>query len=111
MTDETTKGVLTIPGGIRYEGELRKGLPHGAGVMTIPKVGKYEGQFRKGLFHGPGVFASATGSGWHYAGWWRQGEPHGPGELEGYIPWNDSHVHMRWDAPWFSKGCRAMRNA
>ena len=103
----TTKEHLALPNVCAYEGELRKGLPHGLGVMVIPKVGKYEGQFRKGLFHGPGVFTAAKG--WRFAGWWRRGVPHGPGAfLDGganYAGANETFNAAKW--PWYSGGVTA----
>ena len=48
------KGVLTLRGGARYEGELLDGKPHGQGVLSLPDGICCGGEWRDGLQHGQG---------------------------------------------------------
>ena len=44
--------VLTLPGGVRYKGEIYVDVPHGKGVMTLPDGRRFDGWFDNGLFTG-----------------------------------------------------------
>ena len=46
---------MTPPDGVRFEGELRDGLPHGQGVCTWPDGESCEAEWREGKLHGQGV--------------------------------------------------------
>ena len=46
--EEQARGVHTFPGGLRYEGALKDGLPHGHGTMTYPDGLRLATEFRGG---------------------------------------------------------------
>ena len=56
---------------IRYEGELRYGVPNGHGIDTAPNGERYEGAFRDGKRHGRGVLT--WGDGERYEGGFHEG--------------------------------------
>ena len=83
--DFTVSGILKLPNGDEYEGEIREGVMHGQGVLrladgTIQRGnffndllqgegaieysdgGVYEGAFDKGVAHGRGLYTAADGS-------------------------------------------------
>ena len=67
------RGVHSFPGGLRYKGGIRDGLPHGRGVMTFPGGPSYEAEYRKGEpVDGPGVMVDSDGR--RTAGVFRGGE-------------------------------------
>ena len=42
-------GALTLPSGVRYEGQFRDGKFHGTGTLHFPSGSKYEGQWERGV--------------------------------------------------------------
>ena len=58
----TNLGVLTQPGGGRYEGDIRDGVANGHGTVTYPGGGGEEGQFRDGKLNGHGVVTLPGGT-------------------------------------------------
>jgi len=46
---------------LKYEGQVKDGVPHGKGIMTGPNKSKYVGEFNKGRMYGPGTINSFNG--------------------------------------------------
>jgi hypothetical protein len=59
---------LTLEGGLRYQGDVVNGRPHGRGVLEWPEDGpwrnekRYEGEFFEGNRHGRGVMTYRNGN-------------------------------------------------
>jgi hypothetical protein len=70
--------VKTYPNGVRYEGQVEDGLPHGQGKMTDPD-GTYEGQFQDGKPHGQSKYIYPDGG--SYEGHFKDGQAHGQVKL------------------------------
>lgn len=65
------------PNGDYYEGEWKKGAPHGIGIMKYAKGGVYEGNWEFGKRNGQGTMKYANGN--VYEGNWLLGEMNGQG--------------------------------
>lgn len=72
------KGVITLPDGSRYEGDIIDDLANGEGISYETDGSRYEGQFKDGLFHGTGTFTRPNKDIEH--GLWKNGMME-----EGYI--------------------------
>lgn len=70
---QASSGVL-YHGGYRYEGKIRRGLPHGQGKLFYQKTGKlrYEGAWSDGDPHGQGTSYFENGS-IRFQGHWNKG--------------------------------------
>ena len=53
-------GSLTLPSGVRYEGQFRDGKFHGTGTLHFPTGSQYEGQWERGVCTS-GLFTFADG--------------------------------------------------
>lgn len=53
--------------GVKYSGEMLRGVPQGQGKLEYPDGSVYEGQFNNGIPHGHGRFSKPSGS-------WAEGE-------------------------------------
>ncbi|QTA93163.1 ARPP-1 family domain-containing protein [Desulfonema magnum] len=60
--------------GYKYEGQFRRGLPHGSGTVTFSHI-MYEGQLKRGEPHGEAVITAADGT--KYELRFRHGKVHG----------------------------------
>ena len=57
--------IVVLDGGIKYEGKLLSGLPHGEGKMTWPNGDTYDGSFKFGKRNGIGKRVNHDGSEYH----------------------------------------------
>ena len=69
-------GVGKAVGTDQYEGEFKKGLPHGNGIYTWANGNQYEGEFTKGEKEGKGVLTMKTVAGKDstLTGFWKDDE-------------------------------------
>ena len=74
----------------RFEGDVERGVPHGAGRKTIWDGSVYEGQFRDGKFDGHGTMVDEHG---RYEGEWKSGMRDGAGKMA-------FHVGGTYEGPW-----------
>lgn len=83
----------------QYTGECKKDLAHGFGKA----VGKdtYEGQFRRGLPHGKGIYTFASGA--VFTGRWKKGLRNGRGTLLISVEGKDSVIVGVWKDDEFVK--------
>lgn len=72
-------GVITLPDGAQYRGDLRNGLLHGRGELTWPNGATYVGDFENGLLHGRGTMTEANGA--RYEASYHNGMLNGHGTL------------------------------
>lgn len=70
---------VSLPGGIKYIGELKNDQPEGQGIIILPDGTRYEGEFKGGKMEGHGNLTSTDGYG--YEGEFRNGKPEGQGVL------------------------------
>ncbi len=75
-----------------YSGDCKKGLAHGKGISS--GTDSYEGQFRKGRPHGFGTYTWATGE--VYTGQWKEGKRNGIGKFTFSTSLNDSILDGQW---------------
>lgn len=66
------------PNGDYYEGEMKKGVPHGFGKMTYVNGNTYEGAWKDGKY-GFGKMTYANGN--TYSGEWKDNMKHGIGKM------------------------------
>lgn len=67
------------PNGDYYEGEWKKGQPHGTGKMVYANGDMYEGNWLFGKIEGEGQMTYKNGR--RYIGSWRNGKPNGNGTM------------------------------
>ncbi len=74
-----TEGDETIH--VKYVGETKDGVPHGAGTETVSfdpyKGSEYVGEYKDGKMHGQGTLTSANGA--KYVGEFKDNKKHGQG--------------------------------
>ena len=71
----------------RFQGETRKGLPHGRGVYEFFSGKRYEGEWEKGYEHGQGIAEFPNGE--RFEGGFLEGLYHGKGKHY----YDDAHFH------------------
>jgi len=76
-----------------YSGDCKKGLAQGTGSAS--GIDKYEGEFRKGWPHGKGSYYWKDGT--IYEGEWKNGKKHGKGKLFLHNIKKDSLVEGIWE--------------
>lgn len=54
--------IVDLDGGLRYQGKMSNGLPHGYGKLTWPNGDYYEGHFKYGKRNGMGKRVNVDGS-------------------------------------------------
>jgi hypothetical protein len=69
------EGYEKLPGGEQYRGWFYQGQRHGIGTLLLTSGETYEGGFVDGVAHGQGRFTTAQGD--VYEGTWRRGEANG----------------------------------
>ena len=75
-----------------YEGEIKKGKPHGRGVLKYSNGSKYVGEFQEGKCQGQGMLTCCDGT--TYEGEWVENHMHGRGKLISYDYVQDGFWHM-----------------
>ena len=54
--------IIELEGGLRYQGSMERGLPHGEGKLTWPNGDYYLGNFKYGKRNGFGSRVNVDGS-------------------------------------------------
>ena len=70
--------VVELEGGLKYTGEMQRGLPNGYGKLTWPNGDYYEGNFKFGKRNGYGKRINVDGS--EYQGEYLDDKPNGRGK-------------------------------
>jgi hypothetical protein len=94
LTLRSGNGQFFIPGGTRYDGDVKDDMWHGRGRLTNARLGElYDGEWAHGKRNGKGLRVWPTGE--QYEGEWKDDLWHGVGKLQSangdvyYGEWNE----------------------
>ena len=74
------KGTAIFPGGGKYVGDFKLGLPNGYGTFSFPDESQYFGEWKNGKGEGQGIKTWKDGR--KYSGSFKDDKPHGEGIFE-----------------------------